>query len=102
MIGRDGSVHDQTWPNFDEDALKREEVEIVIQVNGKVRDRMVLPLDINKVEMEKHAIESEKIKKIIGTKVYIKKKAKNNGKIEIEYYSYDELERIVELFESIK
>ena len=52
MIGRDGSVHDQTWPNFDEDALKREEVEIVIQVNGKVRDRMVLPLDINKVEME--------------------------------------------------
>lgn len=44
----------------------------------------------------------EKIKKIIGTKVYIKKKAKNNGKIEIEYYSYDELERIIELFESIK
>lgn len=44
----------------------------------------------------------EKIKKIIGTKVYIKKKAKNNGKIEIEYYSYEELERIIELFESIK
>lgn len=72
MIGRDGSVHDQTWPNFDEDALKREEVEIVIQVNGKVRDRMVLPLDINKVEMEKHAIESEKIKKIIEGKDIVK------------------------------
>jgi len=43
----------------------------------------------------------EKMKKIIGTKVYIKKKANNNGKIEIEYYSNEELERIIELFESI-
>lgn len=43
----------------------------------------------------------EKIKGIVGTKVNIKKKAKNNGKIEIEYYSIEELERIVELFESI-
>lgn len=43
----------------------------------------------------------EKIKKIMGTKVSIKKKANNNGKIEIEYYSTEELERILELFESI-
>ncbi len=43
----------------------------------------------------------EKMKKIIGTKVCIKKKANNNGKIEIEYYSTEELERIIELFESI-
>jgi ParB family chromosome partitioning protein len=44
----------------------------------------------------------ERIKKIMGTKVNIKKKNNNNGKIEIEYYSTDELERILELFESIK
>lgn len=43
----------------------------------------------------------EKMKKIIGTKVSIKNKANNNGKIEIEYYSMEELERIIELFESI-
>lgn len=43
----------------------------------------------------------EKMKKIIGTKVCIKKKANNNGRIEIEYYSTEELERIIELFESI-
>lgn len=43
----------------------------------------------------------EKMKKIIGTKVCIKKKANNNGKIEIDYYSTEELERIIELFESI-
>lgn len=43
----------------------------------------------------------EKIKKIIGAKVCIKKKANNNGRIEIEYYSNEELERIIEMFESI-
>lgn len=43
----------------------------------------------------------EKIKRIIGTKVSISKKAKNKGKIEIEYYSNEELERIVELFETL-
>jgi ParB family transcriptional regulator, chromosome partitioning protein len=43
----------------------------------------------------------EKIKNIMGTKVSIKKKANNNGKIEIEYYSTEELERILDLFESI-
>lgn len=43
----------------------------------------------------------DKIRSIIGTKVIIHKKIKNKGKIEIEYYSDDELERLVELFESI-
>lgn len=43
----------------------------------------------------------EKMKKIIGAKVCIKKKANNNGRIEIEYYSTEELERIIEIFESI-
>ena len=44
----------------------------------------------------------ERMKKIIGTKVNIKKKANNNGRIEIEYYSTEELERIIELIESIE
>ncbi|MDF2801632.1 MAG: spo0J [Anaerocolumna sp.] len=43
----------------------------------------------------------EKIKKIMGTKVSIKKKANNNGKIEIDYYSTEELERLIDLFETI-
>lgn len=43
----------------------------------------------------------DKIRSIVGTKVIIHKKVKNRGKIEIEYYSDDELERLVELFESI-
>lgn len=43
----------------------------------------------------------DKIRSIVGTKVVIQRKAKNKGKIEIEYYSEDELERLIELFESI-
>ena len=44
----------------------------------------------------------EKIKGIMGTKVTINRKKNNKGKIEIEYYSRDELERIIELFETIR
>lgn len=47
-----------------------------------------------------HNIE-ERLKKLIGTKVSIKRKAKDKGKIEIEYYSNDELERIIEMFEAL-
>ena len=42
------------------------------------------------------------MKSIMGTKVCINRKDKNKGRIEIEYYSPAELERIVELIESIK
>ena len=44
----------------------------------------------------------EKMKGIMGTRVHIQRKKNNKGKIEIEYYSRDELERIIELFESIR
>jgi len=43
----------------------------------------------------------EKIRSIVGTKVAIQRRKHNKGKIEIEYYSREELERIIELFESI-
>ena len=44
----------------------------------------------------------EKIKGIVGSKVAIRRKNKDKGRIEIEYYSQDELERIVELLESVR
>ena len=43
----------------------------------------------------------EKLKAIMGTKVAIHYKGNKKGKIEIEYYSSDELERIIDLFQSI-
>ncbi len=44
----------------------------------------------------------EKLKTIIGSKVTINRKAKDKGKIEIEYYSSDELERIIDLMNQIQ
>ena len=44
----------------------------------------------------------EKMKAITGTRVFIRRKKNNKGKIEIEYYSRDDLERIIDLFESIR
>lgn len=71
-IGKQDSVHSQPWPNYDESALKREEKEIVIQVNGKVRDKVVLPISISKKEMEKQALNREKIQKMIEGKEIVK------------------------------
>lgn len=62
-----------------------------------------------KLEKEKNSAEDlvyeqleEKIKGIIGSKVAIRRKNRDKGKIEIEYYSQEELERIVELLETVK
>lgn len=43
----------------------------------------------------------ERMKNIVGTRVFIHRKQNNKGKIEIEYYSKDDLERIIDLFETI-
>ena len=44
----------------------------------------------------------DKLKSIMGTKVIINRKDKNKGRIEIEYYSQEELERLIEMMESIR
>lgn len=77
-----------------------------------VRDveRLVKNLDKKPVVREKQPIENafiyqdieEKIKAVLGTKVVVNHKANNKGKIEIEYYSNDELERLLYLFQTIR
>lgn len=44
-LGNKYSVHQQRWPSYDADLARADEVEIAVQVNGKVRDRITLPLD---------------------------------------------------------
>lgn len=72
MIGKDGSVFDIKWPNYDETALVKDEVEIVVQINGKVRGKLSIASNINKDEMERLAIEDEKIKALVGGKTIVK------------------------------
>jgi leucyl-tRNA synthetase len=59
------SVHDQTWPSVDEEAAREEEITLVVQVNGKVRDRIVVPAGISDEEAKKAALESEQVMKFL-------------------------------------
>ena len=55
------SVHQQDWPAFDESLVVEETVEIVVQVNGKVRDRVTLPVDASEDDALARALESERV-----------------------------------------
>ncbi len=61
------SVHEQSWPVYDEDAMKVDNVEIVLQVNGKVRGRLVVPAVATKEELEKIALADANVQANIGT-----------------------------------
>jgi leucyl-tRNA synthetase len=58
-LDKDGSVHRQPWPAVDEEAAQDEEVTLVVQVNGKVRDRITVPAGIGEAEMKERALASE-------------------------------------------
>ena len=60
------SVHAQKWPEHDEAALKVENVEIVLQVNGKVRGRLVVPAEADAAELEKIALADANVQANIG------------------------------------
>ena len=63
--GHSDSVHDQPWPEFDAETAKQEEMTIVIQVNGKVRDRMVVPAGMAEEEVRNMALGGERIRQWI-------------------------------------
>jgi leucyl-tRNA synthetase len=56
-----GSVHRQAWPTYDAAAAAADELEIPVQVNGKVRDRLVVPAEIDAAELERLALASERV-----------------------------------------
>lgn len=65
-IDANSSVHEQSWPECDEEALKVENVEIVLQVNGKVRGRLTVPAEATKEELEKIAMADSNVQAHIG------------------------------------
>lgn len=60
-IGHTDSIHEQPWPNVDEAALVQDEVTVVLQVNGKVRDRIQVPAEISAAELEKIVVSQPKV-----------------------------------------
>jgi leucyl-tRNA synthetase len=60
-LGGKNSVFNQTWPSFDESALAAETITLVVQVNGKLRDKIEAPADADNSTLEKLALNSEKV-----------------------------------------
>lgn len=72
MIGKEGSVFDISWPKYDESALVQDEVEVIVQVNGKLRAKISMDANISKEDMEKIALENDKVQVAIEGKNIVK------------------------------
>lgn len=75
ILGHDTTITYQPWPSFDPSLLEEDVVEIVVQVNGKVRAKIEIPKDMSKADMEatalandniKAAVEGKNVKKVIA------------------------------------
>ena len=89
-------------------AMKVFDEKLSVRETEKLVKDILNPTEKKQEKKEDSALEliyqqlEEKIKGIVGSKVAIRRKNKDKGRIEIEYYSQDELERIVELLESVR
>lgn len=72
LTGHKDSIYLQEWPLYDPEALLQEEIEIVLQISGKVRDRIMVPVDISQEELEQLSLNSPKIKELTKDKQIIK------------------------------
>jgi leucyl-tRNA synthetase len=65
QMGKPYSIHQQAWPVVDEAATKEDSIEIPVQVNGKVRDRIVVPFGASEDEIKSAALASEAVRKFL-------------------------------------
>src|SRR5690625_625116 len=68
LLGHSETISYQPWPKYDETKSLKEEVEIASKLMGKVREKVNVPRDMGKEELEKHALENEKIQEWIEGK----------------------------------
>jgi leucyl-tRNA synthetase len=61
-LGEAYSVHEQAWPAWDESLIRAEEITLVVQVNGKLRDRIEVPADITEETAKELALSSERVR----------------------------------------
>jgi leucyl-tRNA synthetase len=76
-LGKPYSIHTQNWPAVDEAAAREDEITLVVQVNGKLRDRVTVPADVSDENAKAAALASETVKKHLEGKspkqvVYVK------------------------------
>ena len=62
------SIHQEPWPSYDPKLIEEEKFELVIQINGKARDKVLVEVNISQKEAENIALSREKIKNWVGNK----------------------------------
>ena len=72
MLGGEGLLSLTKWPEYDEAKTIDDEVEIVVQVNGKIRDKILVPAGLDRNELEAAAMESDRIKALTDGKTIVK------------------------------
>ena len=65
-------LSNQSWPEFDETKTVDDEIEIVLQINGKVKEKIMVPAGLGKPELEAIALESERVKALTDGKTVVK------------------------------
>jgi leucyl-tRNA synthetase len=81
-LGHSGPVIDERWPEVDPDALVRDSIEVVVQVNGKLRGRVTVPADADEAQVREAALAEESVQKYMDGKpmrkfVYVRGKLAN-------------------------
>jgi leucyl-tRNA synthetase len=72
QMGETGSVHSAAWPSYDPALCESDTITLIVQVNGKLRDRIEAPADISREEMEALARESERVLKHLEGRSIVK------------------------------
>jgi len=71
-LGMDYSIFNQAWPKWDPEALVKDEIEIAVQLNGKVRDKIMLPSGLGREQTEEAAMKEDKVKALLEGKTVAK------------------------------
>ncbi len=71
-MGNDYSVHDQSWPAWDEELAREDEITLVVQVNGKLRDRLTVPASITEDEARTLALARQKVRSYLEGKQVVR------------------------------
>ena len=72
MVGGEGSVHEQSWVSYDESALVKDEVEIVVQINGKVKAKMNIAANLTDDQIKEIVLADEKVIDFVEGKQIVK------------------------------
>jgi leucyl-tRNA synthetase (EC 6.1.1.4) len=71
-LGNETAIINETWPSVDETALVQDEVQIIVQVNGKLRAKLMLSIDMDKAQVESQALTDENVVKFTEGKSVVK------------------------------